>query len=255
MKFLEKLDSLLAQHAMNKRTLSIKSGIPYTTIDGWYKKGYASIRVSTLICLSHTLDTNLEYWVDGEDFCYKNQKFTNKSIEHTLSRSESHLVSKFRTLDIYGKDLINSAIEIEANRVACEAKQNLVYLVPFRISEQRISAGNGVNLDHERFRTFMVNKNSLPRKAAFGIPVSGNSMEPRYHDGDIIIVSLELPDINEVGIYTFGNNEGYVKVRKATHLYSLNHDYPNIPLTNEFLAKGKVIGVLDSSDVYDELEE
>ena len=33
MTFLEKLEALLAREHLNRRTLSLKTGIPYTTID------------------------------------------------------------------------------------------------------------------------------------------------------------------------------------------------------------------------------
>lgn len=38
MNFTEKLDSLMREKGINKSTLSKESGIPYTTIDGFYKK-------------------------------------------------------------------------------------------------------------------------------------------------------------------------------------------------------------------------
>lgn len=38
MNFLEKLDFLMEKYGLNKRTLALKSDIPYTTIDAWYKK-------------------------------------------------------------------------------------------------------------------------------------------------------------------------------------------------------------------------
>lgn len=40
MTFLDKLDNLMHERGLNKNTLSKACGIPYTTIDGWYKKGY-----------------------------------------------------------------------------------------------------------------------------------------------------------------------------------------------------------------------
>ncbi len=39
MDFLEKLDYLMKQNNLNKSRLSKACDIPYTTIDGWYKKG------------------------------------------------------------------------------------------------------------------------------------------------------------------------------------------------------------------------
>ena len=48
MNFLEKLDFLMEKYELNKRTLSQKSDIPYTTIDAWYKKGYEGLKLTTL---------------------------------------------------------------------------------------------------------------------------------------------------------------------------------------------------------------
>ncbi|MFQ9702531.1 MAG: hypothetical protein ACLR0U_10160 [Enterocloster clostridioformis] len=38
MGFLEKLNYLMEQNHLNKSTLSKACDIPYTTIDGWYKR-------------------------------------------------------------------------------------------------------------------------------------------------------------------------------------------------------------------------
>ena len=40
MNFLSKLDALMADKELSKRQLAIESGIPYTTIVNWYKRGY-----------------------------------------------------------------------------------------------------------------------------------------------------------------------------------------------------------------------
>ena len=40
--------------------------------------------------------------------------------------------------------------------------------------------------------------NELTRRASFGVPVSGDSMEPRYHNGDILVVEgAEEIDLGE----------------------------------------------------------
>lgn len=53
MDFLEKLDYLMSKQNLNKSTLSKACDIPYTTIDGWYKKGYAGLKLTTLRKLSN----------------------------------------------------------------------------------------------------------------------------------------------------------------------------------------------------------
>ena len=47
MTFLEKLDFLMKENDLNKKRLSDRAGIPYSTIDGFYKQGYANIKLST----------------------------------------------------------------------------------------------------------------------------------------------------------------------------------------------------------------
>lgn len=65
MTFIEKLDLLMDEHGLNKHTLSKACGIPYTTIDGWYKKGYEGLKVTTLKKLTQYFGKTLEYWLEG----------------------------------------------------------------------------------------------------------------------------------------------------------------------------------------------
>lgn len=62
MDFLEKLDFLMSKQGLNKSTLSKACDIPYTTIDGWYKKGYAGLKLTTLRKLSNFFGTTLDFW-------------------------------------------------------------------------------------------------------------------------------------------------------------------------------------------------
>ena len=65
--FLDKLDYLLDRSKLTKGALSRESGIPYTTIDGWYKKGYEGLKLTTLRKLSQYLGVGIGYWVDDEN--------------------------------------------------------------------------------------------------------------------------------------------------------------------------------------------
>lgn len=66
MNFLEKLDFLMSKKKLNKSTLSRACGIPYTTIDGWYKKGYDGLKLSSLKKLSAFFNVSLDYWVEPD---------------------------------------------------------------------------------------------------------------------------------------------------------------------------------------------
>ncbi len=63
MDFLNKLDGLMEEKKLNKSSLSKACGIPYTTIDGWYKKGYEGLKLTTLRKLSDFFGVSLDYWI------------------------------------------------------------------------------------------------------------------------------------------------------------------------------------------------
>ena len=44
----DKLDLLMKERNINKADLARESGVPYTTIDGFYKKGSENAKLSTL---------------------------------------------------------------------------------------------------------------------------------------------------------------------------------------------------------------
>ncbi len=64
--FLENLSALMKERGINKSTLAKESGIPYTTIDGFYKKGCDNTKLSTLIRLSEYFGVSLDYLINGE---------------------------------------------------------------------------------------------------------------------------------------------------------------------------------------------
>ena len=66
MTFLEKLDQLMAREHLNRRTLSRKAGIPYTTIDNWYQRGYEGLKLSTAGKLADFFGTTADYFLREE---------------------------------------------------------------------------------------------------------------------------------------------------------------------------------------------
>ncbi len=65
MSFLNKLEKLMSDKGIeNLSRLSRETGIPYTTIDGFYKKGTENIKLSTLKKLANYFDCSLDFLVD-----------------------------------------------------------------------------------------------------------------------------------------------------------------------------------------------
>lgn len=67
MSFTDKLDALMAEKGINKSILSKESGIPYTTIAGFYTKGTDNVKLSTLRKLSSYLECSIDYLADDDN--------------------------------------------------------------------------------------------------------------------------------------------------------------------------------------------
>lgn len=62
----DKLDLLMKERNINKSILARESGIPYTTIDGFYKKGSENAKLSTLKKLCAYFDCSLDFLADDD---------------------------------------------------------------------------------------------------------------------------------------------------------------------------------------------
>lgn len=124
-------------------------------------------------------------------------------------------------------------------------------IIPIHILRERkvfyttVSAGTGSFLDGEDYE--MYTSPDIPEEASFGVYVSGDSMEPCYHNEELIwIEQTEQLEDGEIGIFYLDGN-AYVKKfqnnENGTYLVSLNKKYNPIPITenNSFKIFGRVL--------------
>lgn len=106
MNFLEKLDYLMDKEKINKNILSKKSGIPYTTLDGFYKKGYQNTKLSTVQKIANYFNVSLDYLIFDEitDLDY------GKAEKFKITTDEMYLIQRYRDLDEYDKQVVNSTL-------------------------------------------------------------------------------------------------------------------------------------------------
>ena len=105
----------------------------------------------------------------------------------------------------------------------------------------KASAGTGYDLDNEdEWRDVRIYDCAEAHDADFAVEVDGDSMEPDYHDGDIVFVKLsEDVPVGSVGLFVH-DGKGYIKERGETCLISRNPEYENIH--GECMTVGVVIG-------------
>ena len=169
--------------------------------------------------------------------------------EEQLDSKEKSLIKKYRTLDPYGKKAVTSVLDIEFERCTYIPEPNREELIEVSINYAPVSAGLGDELeDYEQWEKASVPLTPESRKADFILVVDGDSMEPKFHNGDYILVRKQpAVDIGQIGIFGV-DGKGYVKKYGGDKLISLNKKYPDIPLDEESRCFGLVLGVTDISE-------
>ena len=119
-------------------------------------------------------------------------------------------------------------------------------VIRLRLYDARVSAGHGNFLDSDYYTMIEVPSEDA-KGADFAVTVSGDSMEPVFHDHDMVYVhQQETLDDGEIGIFSLNDN-AYIKKLKndgdGTFLISLNQKYDPIPVCldrDDFRIFGKV---------------
>lgn len=109
-----------------------------------------------------------------------------------------------------------------------------------------VSAGTGNFLDNESYEMIEVSP-EVSSDAEYGIRVTGDSMEPRFVNGQIVWVQ-PVSDLSsgDIGIFFLDGNAYIKKLSKdknGAYLVSLNPKYAPIPITgySQFQILGKVV--------------
>ena len=232
----------MKRYELNKRSLSQKSEIPYTTIDNWYKRGYENLTLPTLRKLAKYFNTTLDYWFIDEITDPNYGKTSGFKVEY----EEMEHIKNYRSLDDTGKERIDYELKKECERVKeIEELRNKMdtefssEIVPYPYLGKIACAGTGFYFDDIPIEII---KAPYSDGADFIIGVSGDSMEPDYHSGEKLYVKkVEYLGNGDVGIFTIGN-ECFLKELGEDGLISRNKDYDDIPGDEKVRLIGKVIG-------------
>lgn len=254
----QNIRKLANKNKISIRQLAEQINVPQTTLNSALssKKG---VPIDVLIKIAEFFHTT------PQELCGLPSKsgikhHSEKTFEITLA--EKSMVEKYRELDVHGKDVVNMILNAEHTRINVSTTNTYsdyeedsppLNVIELNFSEQPSSAGTGYWLDEEQMIPKKVVLNKDTAKADLCIPVSGDSMEPLFHDGDILLVRKQPSvDVGQIGIFTI-DGIGYVKKFAANQLESLNPRYEPIPINNDshFICNGKVLGVLNPAWIVD----
>ena len=264
--YIDRIKKKKSEKRLTNEQLAERSGIPLGTLSKLLAGMNESPKLSNIVAICNALDCSVEYIVTGAP---------DNTNNYTLSAEEISFVEAYRRLDRWGRELMETvlakvsdraeeAVEPQASQRKTEQPSGARILRPIasvgryagervaggkrpiKLYELPVSAGVGVYLDDARAETISIPKGEKTADADYALRISGNSMEPKYHNGDVLLVqNTDSLEIGEAGIFLL-DGSGFFKIYDGDRLLSLNSEYGPILLKDfaDVQCKGRVIGRL-----------
>lgn len=246
MSFKERLKEARLSCGLTQEQLAEKIGVAKSTLTG-YEKGNREPDMAKIAKIIETLNVSA-------DFLFQDDM--QNLTELIITLDERKHIEKYRSLDSLNKKavdgLINTLSERESQSIkdmpqetenAYIFENSRMYITQY---DYGVSAGIGNYLDEWDVPKSIVPVDDTPlaRKADYILKVNGDSMLPKFKDGDRVFVKAqETVELNEMGIFII-DGKCFLKQYKGDHLHSLNNEYDDIAFDENQNIKcvGKVLG-------------
>jgi repressor LexA len=203
-----------------------------------YEKNDTDVSTDMLVKLADFYGVSADYLLGRTDI--KAMAGTTPAEQLDVTAAEQEIIRRYaefpEELRLLLLDTIRKLVGLP------DAPEDLRPVIVFtRCHRMKASAGAGFDLDNEdEWRDIRIYDCPEAYQADFAVEVDGDSMEPDYHDGDIVFVKLseDVPG-GAVGLFVH-DGKGYIKERGEKYLISRNPDYPDIH--GECRTVGVVIG-------------
>ena len=227
---------------MGQKAFAAKVGVTANAASNW-EQGRSRPDVNLLPAICSALGISL-YDLYGE-----------KMPAHALSEREKRLIDGYRGLDAGNRYAIDRAVETLTFVQKAGKRPNIRKLLFF---ERSLAAGFGdpTEFEQEAEPVYLYTSPEAER-ADYVFRVNGDSMEPDFHTGDLVLVRKNSDSaplhFGEVGAFIVGN-ETYIKIYQEDGLHSLNRDYEVLRFEEEqsVYLIGKVLGTISPEEVADE---
>lgn len=162
------------------------------------------------------------------------------------------LAADYDGLDAHGRRVVRLVTDEEKARCAEAARgsparepdETIYYITSW--FEHPMSAGTGQPAGDKQPENLRLIKEP-PRGTSYVAPISGDSMEPTYHNGDkLFIHACEKIEPGQIGVF-YMDGQQWVKELGNGELISHNPAYPPRPMTEDVRCQGLVLGACDES--------
>jgi repressor LexA len=222
----ERLRTLRRERGLSKRELVSLLPVNYSTYAN-YESGLREPGCETLGVLARYFDTTVDYILGLSESVRRPENVAG------LTDSEHDLIAAFRKLGRHGREMVELILSKELERAPAITK-NSRDVIELRVYNQRASAGLGNYLSDDSDNDFELMRfpsGAASQQADFCVRLRGDSMEPKFTDGDIVYVkATPQVETGQIGIFIF-EGEAYCKRLHIDHkkgaivLESLNRSF------------------------------
>lgn len=176
----------------------------------------------------------------------------NLPAPERTSTKEKTMLSQFRKLSAVSQKvvtrMINSMFEEETD-ARDEYLRSSFTILPLQATPA--AAGTGCEFTNIAPSPLFIRKSEITEAADTIIRVSGPSMEPLYHDGDLLYVEYTNTVEDGYNVVCSTADGAVVKQKRDNKLYSLNAQYPYGEKYEDdnVTVLGKVIGIVGKDDL------
>nr|DAX85277.1 MAG TPA: Repressor protein CI [Caudoviricetes sp.] len=233
MSILDRITALL--NGREQQELTNYLNLKKTAYSDW-KSGKSESYRKYIVEIAEFFDVSIDYLVYGKE----------KNTSLNLPEDEAELLKYYKQLPEKEKIRLVSRAEAIADMYAEAAPEPVHPKISIKHSIYSVSAGTGDMLDTDEWDTIDVPDSPEARKADFCLTIHGNSMEPVYYNGDIVLVKEQQSvEKGQIGIFII-EGCGYIKKFGGDRLISLNEEYDDILLSDydpeDIRCSGLVIG-------------
>lgn len=177
------LKALRVQLGMRQKDFADEMGLNQQTYAG-YENGSRDPSSDFWISVADKYGVTVDYLLGMTDDPHRAKHSARSRVE-----------DRYYNLDDTGRKLVDAVMEIEKERVVAppvylERPVKVIPLFP-------AAAGPGEPVDETAFDDYEV---EIDSPAHFAVKISGDSMEPELHDGDIVLCRRKRPEIGELAV-------------------------------------------------------
>lgn len=239
--FANNLSFYMEKKGVDRNTLCADLNLKYTTVRDWLK-GITYPRIGKIELLANYFNINKSDLIENKATTTQPSDSLLEAITNTARQLNTY---NKKTVLRTSEELLEAQMNTEEAKIN-EVSEKVVQFYGYDYYDHAASAGTGQYLNDVR-----VERIELPVDidADFVIPIKGDSMEPDYHDGDLVFIQTSV-DLNDgvIGVFNY-NGEAYIKQlvidEDQAYLHSLNPEYKDMPITPEtdFRIIGEVVEI------------